>query len=77
MRGIMDEREKRWRAEDDARVLKQIGSIQNDPERLRLAQQVLREEVDSARRALGHRLPPPLPGRANPATIMRLSTEKR
>lgn len=73
MRGIpVDEREMRWRAEDDARTLKQVSAITNDPARMRMAQQVIKEEIDNSRRALGHRLPPPAPGRANPATIMKM-----
>ena len=39
--------EKRWRAEDDARTLKRYADIQNDPNRLREANKVINQELNS------------------------------
>ena len=39
------DREKRWRAESDLRTLREAESVKSDPSRVRMAQQVAREEM--------------------------------
>jgi hypothetical protein len=74
MNGIpIDPREQQWQSEEDARTMKRYGELMGNPDRVRRAQSVIKTELDATKRALGVPVPPPAPGRANPATIMRLN----
>lgn len=63
----------RWEIEDDLRTLKRAEEIKKDPERIREAQALLREQRKAENSILGITPPPPTPGRNNPATIMQLN----
>ena len=63
----------RWEIEDDLRTLKRAEEIKKDPERIREAQALLREQRIAENSILGITPPPPTPGRSNPATIMQLN----
>lgn len=61
-----------WETREDANVIKMFQDIKKDPERLRKAQSCIKDTVDSMNEALGIPTPPAVPGRKNPATIMKL-----
>lgn len=63
-----------WETRRDAETLKDFKAINNDPERLRKAQSCIKVDVDNMKEALGIPTPPPIPGRKNPATIMKLNS---
>ena len=63
----------RWEIEDDLRTLKRAEEIKKDPERIREAQALLKEQRLAENSILGITPPPPTPGRSNPATIMQLN----
>lgn len=65
----------RWEIEDDLRTLKRAEEIKKDPERIRDAQALLKEQRSAENSILGITPPPPTPGRSNPATIMQLKTK--
>jgi len=52
----MDAEEKKWRAEQDVSSLRRYNEIQNDPERLRMAEEIIDKEeqgLKAARSVLG------------------------
>lgn len=61
-----------WETREDADILKRYREITKDPERLRKAQSCIKDSVNDLKSVLGIPTPPPVPGRKNPATIMRL-----
>lgn len=63
-----------WETRDDADTLRRYQEIVKNPERLRKAQSCIKDSVNDLKSALGISTPtpPPVPGRKNPATIMRL-----
>ena len=65
----------RWEIEDDLRTLKRAEEIKRDPERIRDAQALLKEQRRTENSILGIPTPPPAPGRNNPATIMQLNNK--
>lgn len=65
----------RWEIEDDLRTLKRAEEIKKDPERIRDAQALLKEQRSAENSILGITPPPPTPGRKNPATIMQLNNK--
>ena len=66
-----------WETREDAETLARYQQIKNDPQRLRKAQECIKESVVRGKEALGEATPPPIPGRSNPATIMKLSEVRR
>lgn len=65
-----------WEERRDAETLANARAIQNDPERLRRAQAVIRASIAESRAALGAKVPPSPHGRSNPATIQRLKVTR-
>lgn len=65
----------RWEIEDDLRTLKRAEEIKKDPERIRDAQALLREQRSAENSILGITPPPPTPSRKNPATVMQLNSK--
>ena len=65
----------RWEIEDDLRTLKRAEEIKKDPERIRDAQALLREQRSAENSILGITPPPATPGRRNPATVMQLNNK--
>ena len=65
----------RWEIEDDLRVLKRAEEIKRDPERIRDAKALLKEQRSIETSIMGVPTPPTTPGRKNPATIMQLKTK--
>ena len=65
-----------WQKREDADTLKRAIEIQNDPERLRGAQQHIVENLKESAAVLGIPVPPAVPSRKNPATIMKLNGGK-
>ena len=63
----------RWEIEDDLRTLKRAEEIKKDPERIRDAQTLLKEQRRTENSILGITPPPQTPSRHNPATIMQLN----
>ena len=61
-----------WDTRDDAETLRRYQEIKNDPERLRKAQSCIKDTVSEFNKSLGISSPPKVPGRSNPATIMKL-----
>ena len=62
----------RWEIGDDLRILKRAEEIKRDPERIRDAKALLKEQRSIETSILGVPTPPATPGRRNPATIMKL-----
>lgn len=71
-----DPRKYDWETREDAETLRRYQEITKNPERLRKAQSCIKDNVDELNKALGIPAPPPVPGRRNPATIMRLDGKK-
>jgi hypothetical protein len=65
-----------WETREDAETIARYQHIANDPERLKKAQSCIVDSVNAGKRALGVSVPPPTPGRKNPATIMKLNHPK-
>lgn len=65
----------KWEIEDDLRILKRAEEIKKDPERIRDAQALLKEQRSAENSILGITPPPPTPGRHNPATVMKLNNK--
>ena len=63
----------KWEIEDDVRTLTRAAEIKKDPERVRDAQNYLKEKRATENSILGIAVPPPTPGRKNPATIQKLT----
>lgn len=61
-----------WETREDADTLRRYQEITKNPERLKKAQSYIKDSVSDLKSALGIPTPPPVPGRKNPATIMRL-----
>lgn len=61
-----------WCTRDDAETLRRYQEIKNDPERLKKAQSCIKDTVAEYNKSLGISAPPKVPGRSNPATIMKL-----
>ena len=61
-----------WETRDDADTLRRFQEIKKDPERLRKAQEYIKDTIADYNESLGIPAPPPVPGRKNPATIMEL-----
>lgn len=62
----------RWEIEDDLRTLTRAEEIKKDPERLKDAQDLLKEKRAVENTILGTPVPTPNPGRKNPATVGRI-----
>lgn len=65
-----------WEIEDDVRTLERAADIQNDPQRVRDAQGLIKQKRERDTAILGIPVPPEVPGRKNPATIMSLDTSR-
>ena len=65
----------RWEIEDDLRTLKRAEEIKKDPERIRDAQALLKEQRSAENSILGITPPPLTPSRHNSATIMKLNNK--
>lgn len=63
----------KWEIEDDVRTLERAAEIRNDPERVRDAQNLIKEKRARQSEILGIPVPPAAPGRKNPATIQKLT----
>lgn len=63
-----------WETREDAETIARYQRIKNDPERMRKAKECIQESVNRGKQALGEAVAPPMPGRRNPATIMKLGT---
>ena len=61
-----------WGTKDDADTLRRYQEIKKDPERLRKAQECIKDTITDFKESLGIPAPPQIPGRKNPATIMKL-----
>lgn len=61
-----------WETREDAETIARYQQIKSDPERMRKAQECIQESVNAGKRALGQSTAPAVPGRKNPATIMKL-----
>ena len=61
-----------WEVREDADTIRRYNEIKSDPERIRKAQECIKDTANTCKRALGEQVAPPLPGRKNPATIMSL-----
>lgn len=61
-----------WETREDANILQQYQEIIKNPERLKKAQSCIKESVKDLNKALGVPVSPAVPGRSNPATIMKL-----
>ena len=61
-----------WGTKDDADTLRRYQEIKKDPERLRKAQECIKDTITDFKESLGILAPPQIPGRKNPATIMKL-----
>ena len=61
-----------WGTKDDADTLRRYQEIKKDPERLRKAQDCIKDTITDFNESLGIPAPPQIPGRKNPATIMKL-----
>ena len=62
-----------WEIEDDVRTLERAADIQGDPQRVRDAQNLIKQKRERDTAILGIPVPPEVPGRKNPATIMPLN----
>ena len=62
-----------WETREDAETLARYQRIKADPERMRKAKACIQDSVSEGKLALGESTPPPVPGRNNPATIMKLN----
>lgn len=61
-----------WEVREDASTISRFKELEADPERMRKARECIQHTVTMGNKALGHQVPPPTPGRKNPATIMML-----
>lgn len=61
-----------WETREDADTLRRFQEIKKDPERLRKAQDCIKDTITDLNKSLGIPAPPQIPGRKNPATIMKL-----
>lgn len=64
-----------WNTRDDADTLRRYQEIKKDPERLKKAQDCIKDTITDLNTSLGIPAPPPVPGRSNPATIMKLDNK--
>lgn len=62
-----------WETREDAETIARYQKIKSDPERMRKAKECIQDSVNAGKAALGEPVPPPVPGRKNPATIMKLN----
>lgn len=65
-----------WETREDADTIARYQKIKSDPKRLRRAQECIRDSIRAGKEALGEPAPP-VPGRSNPATIMKLNNISR
>ena len=61
-----------WEVREDADTIRRYNEIKADPERIRKAQECIKDTAKTCKMALGEQIAPPMPGRKNPATIMSL-----
>lgn len=74
---MLDHRKFDWETINDAETLQRYQNIVADPGRLQKAKDCIKDEVAASNAALGIQTPPPVPGRKNPATIMKLNVDKK
>ena len=72
-----DRKEFDWETREDAELLQRYAAMRRDPERMRRARSCIESSINDGKAALGIPTPPPVPGRRNPATIMRLEPNRR
>ena len=73
----LDRQKYDWETREDAETIARYQKIKSDPNRLRKAQECIRDSINMGKEALGEPTPPPIPGRNNPATIMKLNNISR
>lgn len=64
-----------WETREDASTLQRYQDIKADPTRLANAQACIQDTITQSKKALGQKSNPTLPGRKNPATIMKMKTQ--
>lgn len=64
-----------WEIREDVRHLKEANAIKGDPNRLKDAQEYIRKDRQAEDSVLGLKSAPAVPGRQNPATIMKLNVK--
>lgn len=62
-----------WMTREDAETIARYQAIKSDPNRMRKAQECIQDSINAGKRALGEKVDSTVPGRRNPATLMRLS----
>lgn len=60
-----------WETRDDADTLRRFQEIKKDPARFRKAQECIKDTIADCKSSLGSTVNK-VPGRSNPATIMKL-----
>ena len=68
----IDRQQYDWETREDAETIARYQKIKSDPERLRRAKECIQDSINQGKVALGEKVAPPIPGRRNPATIMKL-----
>lgn len=68
----LDRQQYDWETREDAETIARYQEIKSDPERLRRAKECIQDSINQGKVALGEKVAPPIPGRRNPATIMKL-----
>lgn len=68
----LDRQQYDWETREDAETIARYQKIKSNPERLRKAKECIQDSINQGRAALGEPVAPPVPGRRNPATIMKL-----
>ena len=73
----LDRQQFDWETREDAETIARYQKIKSDPERMRKAQACIQDSINQGKAALGEKVAPPVPGRRNPATIMKLDLCKK
>ena len=61
-----------WETRKEAENIARYQKIKSEPEGLRRAKECIQDSINQSKAALGEKVAPPIPGRRNPATIMKL-----
>lgn len=73
---MLDSRVYDWETREDAETLARYQQIKANPERMRKAKECIQNSVNEGKAALGEKAASPVPGRKNPATIMKLKFKR-
>ena len=73
----LDRRKYDWDTREDAETIARYQAIKSDPNRMRRAQECIQDSINQGKKALGEKVSPPIPGRRNPATIMKLKVGQK